>query len=101
MAKPRKEENAEVVAETTEVVETEITEIPTFRDEQGHLFKLRGKDFPKNKDGKLAYCDYWIEYWNDRKKVIVEGEDPKTKKEKRLARLRDELAKLEKELAGE
>jgi len=81
--------------ETQKTVEQQI---PTIRDSKGVLKKLKSKDFPGTKEGRLAYCDYRIERWKVRKLVIEKQGDPLAKKKARLAKREAEVAKLKAEL---
>lgn len=79
----------------------EITAVPDIRDKEGNLLKLKGNDFPKTKDGKLAYCDYQIEKINVKKVDIESNYHPEKKKMKKIERLKAQLLKLEEELKTE
>ena len=72
--------------------------IPEFRDKDEQLKKLKASDFPKTKEGKLAYCDYNLERWKDKRKAVEKGLDPKAKKMKRREKLLAQLAALDEEL---
>ena len=76
----------------------EITEIPTFFDSEDQLRKLKAKDFPKSKAGKLAYCDYMIEKWKIKKLTVEVKLDPLTKKRAKKKKLETELQRLIAEL---
>ena len=84
-----------------ETAEVEVSAIPEIRDAEGRLLKLKGKDFPKSKEGKLAFCDYQIARWDDKKKDVEAKYDPKKKKLRKLEKLQAQLAKLEAEIASE
>lgn len=77
------------------------TVVPTFFDPSGVLLKLRNRDFPKTKAGRMAFCDYNIERWKVRKVRVETQADPKQRKLKKIEKLKDMLAKLEAEVAEE
>jgi len=63
--------------------------------------KLARKDFPKNREGKLAFADYQIAMWVNRKADWEKRTDPNAKKVRQVERLRAQLEKLEAQLAKE
>ena len=77
------------------------TTLPKFFDESGVLLKLRSREFPKTKVGRMAFCDYQIERWKARKVRVETQADPKLRKLRKIEKLRTMLEKLEKEVAGE
>jgi hypothetical protein len=83
-----------------EVVKPEVTEMPTFRDAQGHLFKLKASDFPNSQEGRIGFCSYQVERWTQKRDRLVQGVDPVVKKQEKLEALKKKLAELEAELAG-
>lgn len=78
-----------------------VTVIPEFRGKDGALLKLKGRMFPKTKDGKIAFCDYQIARWQSKKDSIAAKSDPATKAIRKIAALKAKLALLEEEAAKE
>lgn len=78
-----------------------VEAIPSFVDESGNLKKLRGRDFPKTKEGKTAFCDYQIAKWTRKRDRVAISADPKAKKLKKIEKLKSLLAKLEEDMAKE
>lgn len=76
------------------------TTVPKFADASGALVltKLKGSDFPGTREGKLAYCDYQVLKWQDKKLSIAAKDDPVEKKRKKIADLKKKIALLEKEV---
>jgi len=77
------------------------TEVPKFFDEAGHLLKLKSRDFPRTKEGKMAYCDYQIERWKSRKQRVTVQADPRQRKLRKIEKLREMIEKLEAEVSAE
>jgi len=73
--------------------------LPEIKDSEGLLRKLKSSDFPKTKEGKMAYCDYNIEKWTVKKTAVEKGADPKTKKLKRREKLLSALKELDESIA--
>ena len=78
-----------------------LSEVPKFFDETGQLLKLKSKDFPRTKEGKMAYCDYQIERWKAKRERVRIQADPRQRKLKKIEKLKGMLARLEKEMAEE
>lgn len=78
----------------------EITEIPAWKDDDGFLLKLTRDEFPKSRDGRIAYIDYQIAKLVDKKEFLLAQDDPKMKAQKKMERLQRQLAHLEAELAA-
>lgn len=78
----------------------EPTDIPEFKDEEGHLKTLKRSHFPNTRAGRLAYCDYNIERWKVKRENVEKGTDPLAKKKKRRDRLMEQLKALDEELQG-
>jgi len=76
-------------------------EIPAFKDEEGKLVKLSAKNFPKTKEGRMAFCDYQVLRWTAKKDRISKAGDPKQKKLAKIEKMKAMIAKLEKELGGD
>lgn len=72
------------------------------RDKNGKLKKLNCKDFVASRasatmrDARIAHAEYMVEVWKERAAAHAEQPDPRAKK---IARLREQLAKLEAEHA--
>lgn len=84
----------------------EVREIPVLRDEKGNLRKLKSRDFPRNREGQQAFCEYKAlcfeqiaAEWRKRKEEIVRADDPKFQKQRKIERLQAMLAKLEQEVS--
>jgi len=75
--------------------------VPEIRDKEGNLLKLKPKDFPKSREGKVAYCDYQIARWGEKKVKAERAADPKARKKAKVEKLKAMLEKLEKELSAE
>lgn len=75
--------------------------IPDFRDKDGQLLKLRNRDFPGTKEGRMAFCDFQIARWEARKVRVTEQADPKQRKLKKIEKLKAMLLKLQAEVAEE
>ena len=73
--------------------------IPAFKDSEGQLKKLRRTDFPKTKDGKIAFCDYQIARWEIKKVASAKTLDPMAKAKRRREKLLKRLAALDAEMA--
>jgi hypothetical protein len=80
---------------------TEVSQIPKIKDEAGKLLTLHGRDFPKSRDGRIAFCDYQIARWQAKKERVAIAADPKARKMKKIAQLKEMLAKLEEEVSSE
>lgn len=78
----------------------EVTEIPEIRDDEGYLLKLTRDEFPKSREGRIAYIDYQIAKLQDKREFLVAQDDPKMKAQKKMERLQRQLAQLEAELAA-
>ena len=91
---PKKQKNSK---DTTAV--KKIKAIPQTHDSHGNLFKLSRADFPYNRNGIIAYCDYRIEYWQVKKQEMLKKADPlskiRRKREKLMASLDEINAKIE------
>jgi len=91
MAKGKKDEKKEE--------KKEKVELPEIRDKEGNLFKLKRTDFPMGKEGNVAWCQYQIERWTEKKEKAEKSGDPKQKKLDKLARLEKAMEDLKAELA--
>jgi hypothetical protein len=69
--------------------------IPVFKDKDGALLKLRRKDFPKSKEGRMAFCDYQIARWADRKIRVGKQSDPNAKALKKFESYKKKMVELE------
>ncbi len=71
----------------------ELKAVPKTHNDKGQLLKLKRADFPYNRAGIIAYCDYRIEYWGIKKTEMLKKADPKVKlnrkKEKLIAALKE------------
>jgi hypothetical protein len=81
------------------VKKPEATKVPDLKDKKGNLLKLRPSDFPRSKEGRMAFCDYQIAKWTDKKDKYSKGDDPRAQKLAKLEKLKQKLDELEKELA--
>lgn len=79
----------------------EIIEIPEFYDTEDNLNRLKRSEFPKTKDGNVAFCDYNITKWKILRKKAEAGQGNKKKArlEKRLAAMKKKEEALVAELA--
>jgi len=96
-----KSKNAAKGKDTKKEKAEEVTVVPELRDEAGNLFKLKGKDFPKTKEGRIAWCDYQIARWQEKKLAVEKRDDPAAKKLAKLEKLKKQLSDLEKEIEEE
>jgi len=75
---------------------------PAFLDDNGNLLSgvsLGFKDFTMSqKAGKVAFCDYKIAYYTDRRRTIIQGKSEKEKLQDRIARGRKQLAAMKEKL---
>ena len=73
--------------------------VPVWKSEDGTLLKLKRSDFPYNRNGIIAYCDYRTEYWRIKKQEMLKKVDPsaklRLKREKLLKALGEVNAQLE------
>ena len=102
--RPSKTEMAKRIQEAGGVappVPPEVTAIPATRDKDGFLLKLTRAQFPKSKNGLLAFCDYQLEKWGERRLSVMRRDDPKTKMLRRREKLLAKLAELEAEIDEE
>ncbi len=81
-----------------------VTEIPAFKDENGVYKRLRPKDFPRTRDGRKALFEFRAQVYEflaaeNRKKItdLDKSDDPAYNKQRKIERLRQQLAKLESE----
>ena len=77
------------------------TEIPKFKDETGAFFKLKGTDFPSSKEGKLAYCDYMIEKWKDKRQAVMDKDDPTKKNLRKIKDMESKIKEMKAKLLAE
>ncbi len=68
--------------------------VPVWKDSNGDLLKLKRADFPYNRNGIIAYCDYRIEYWKIKKQEMLKKADPVNKFERKRIKLVAALAKV-------
>lgn len=87
---------------------TTVTQIPEIFDEKGNLKSLKSKDFPRSKEGRIAFCEYRrqlylaaAQEWEKRKEEFVRADDPVFQKQRKVEKLKAQLLKLEQELAAE
>ena len=75
--------------------------IPKFLDDAGNLVmtKLKGRDFPKGRDGRIAYCRYQSAKWAMKGDKEMQRGDPTTKKLAKIDKLEKMLALLQSEVA--
>ena len=64
----------------------------------GELRKLKKQDFPKTKEGKVAFCNYMIEKWKAKRTQAEQGKDPTTKLFQRKNKLLAKLAEINKQI---
>jgi hypothetical protein len=75
--------------------------MPEIRDKDGELKTLKRNQFPKSAAGKMAYCDYQLARWTEKKDAIGKQVDPLKRKKAKKERLQKLLKQLEEELALE
>jgi len=72
--------------------------IPVFqKDGKLVLSKLGSGDFPATKAGKMAYCDFQILKWQEKKAAIAAKDDPISKTQAKIDKLTKQLELLKKE----
>jgi len=79
-----------------------ITSIPNFRNTEGKLIKkIKKESFPLTKEGKMAFCDYVIAKWVERKAEIERRGDksPMTRIQHKRDALMKKLAEVNEALA--
>lgn len=93
---------------TTPVVDTKdekkkhAKEIPTWLHANGKpVKKLKSSDFPYTKAGKLAYADYRIACWQEKKIEIAKQAEPKNKLQTQREKLQKKLADVEAKIEAE
>ncbi|KKM23314.1 hypothetical protein LCGC14_1616390 [marine sediment metagenome] len=86
--KPNQEVPIKEAAEKSETKKT-LKPVPVWKDGDGNLLKLKRADFPYNRNGIIAYCDYRIEYWKIKKQDMLKKVDPLDK----VRRKREKLIK--------
>ena len=67
--------------------------------ENGKMLRMKRSDFPKGRNGALAYAEYKIAVAVDYRERITRRSDPLAKTRNRVAKMRAKLAALEAELA--
>lgn len=72
--------------------------VPGFFDEEGKLRKLKGKDFPATREGRMAYCDYQVERWKLKRVAAEKRGDPLARKKAKVEKYKKLLAELEAEI---
>lgn len=92
-------------AQGTTVAKPAVTEVPAFTDASGALKTLKSGEFPRTREGRVAFCDYRIacfdrakQAWIDRKEEIARADDPEFQRQRKIDRLKEQLAKLEAEV---
>lgn len=75
--------------------------IPVWRDASGAMVvtKLKGKDFPKTREGKVAYCRFQADKWTAKAERVATSADPEAKISKKIDKLTKMVALLQKEKA--
>ena len=95
--RPNPETPSEKPVEESESKRT-LKPVPRWKNEDGTLKKLKRSDFPYNRAGIVAYCDFRIEYWNIKKADMLKKADPldkvRRKREKLLKALKEVDAQL-------
>lgn len=83
-----------------------VTVIPATRDDAGKLLTLKPKDFPRTREGRQAFFNYRADCfqavadeWRSRATNIDKQDDPIFQKQRKLAKMKEQLAKLEAELS--
>lgn len=71
---------------------SDVVKVPKFHDGKGKLLKLQKRDFPTDKKGRMAFCDYMVEVYQARKATVASGQDERDRLKIRIER---EEAKLE------
>lgn len=83
-----------------------VTEIPQFKNADGTFASLKPKDFPRTREGRKALCQYRAavydsisKEWLKKAEDIDHQDDPKHLRQRRIEKLRAQLAALEKDEA--
>lgn len=84
-------------ATTTPVEQTAFT-IPVFMKDGKLDHIVKYTDFPKTPEGRLAFCDWKIECWKDRKASLTEKADPIAVLKRQRDKLEQKMKKLQEEL---
>lgn len=90
-------------AKASKPVEAATARIPEFTDSKGTLIPLKRSEFPKTREGRMAFCDYNVEKWMRMRVQAEKGPDSNKKKdrlEKKLAAMQKREAELMAELAA-
>jgi hypothetical protein len=74
--------------------------IPQFKDDNGQLVmtKLKGKDFPKTREGRIAYCEFQSMKWLHKGELEAGKGDPTQKKINKINKLKQMIELLQKEV---
>ena len=75
-------------------------EIPNFFDEEKNLRDLNRRNFPRGRDGKIAFLEYRVVVAKARLEEFLKGDGPFNRRKKQIAKMRAKLAKLEAEFAA-
>jgi len=94
--RPNQERPSEEAMRKSEPKKT-LKPVPKWKADDGTLLKLKRADFPYNRAGIIAYCDYRIEYWKIKKEEMLKKTDPLDK----VRRKRDKLIKALKEVEAQ
>ncbi len=97
------QQKTETKTETTpkdEETKKGLKAVPVWKDKNGNLLKLKRASFPYNKAGNLAYCDYRIEYWKQKKIDFAAKGDPLTKLDKKRKKLMEQLMEVNQKIAA-
>lgn len=73
--------------------------IPVVREKNGELKDLKKSDFPKTKDGQIAWWDYVIAKAEEAKKDILLADDPKEQLRRQKAKFLKRAENIDKKLA--
>lgn len=92
---------AEAAAAETTKTKKDIKPVPKTHDDKGQLLKLKRADFPYNRPGIIAYCDYRIEYWQIKKQDMLKKADPAKKLQTQREKLAAKLKALDEKIAAE
>lgn len=98
MSKKSKSKGSDKKDDETKKRPKDTRPIPVFFGADKGLVKHTKKDFPKTRAGKLAFCDYMVAVYQQRKVEIAAKSDPKKRLKARLEKAQAKVAQLQKEL---
>lgn len=92
MSKPKKQKEQDQKGK--EDKKPDEKPVPKWEVKNGKLTKLAREDFPKSPAGKVAWFDYMIAKWTNRKERYMLRNDPKAKAKRELDDLEAKKKKL-------